>query len=101
MTVPVNNANFTTSAGRDQGRLDTRQGTAPRTTDRAAGPGDSVNLTTPAAQPAADTQLASLDDARAVLARVKQQIASNPAAALASQRGLNPTSAAMTLGSAA
>jgi hypothetical protein len=101
MTVPVDNANFTTSAGRDNGRLDKRPAAAAGEQTGVPAQGEQVSLSAPPLEPVAETRLHSLDAARAVLEQVKQQIATDPAAALAGHRGLNPNAAAMTLVTAA
>lgn len=101
MTLPVNNANFTTSASRANDRLGSRQTPAGNTQAGTPPQGEHVSLSAPTAEPAPETRIHSADAARAVLAQLKQQIAADPVAALAGHRGLNPNTAAVTLGSAA
>jgi hypothetical protein len=99
MTSPVNNANFTSPATRDTRQVDNRQGAGAQAEQSPVAPprDDSVTLTRRPAAPAAETRIQSSEDARATLERVKQQLADNPALAVAAHGNIDPQSAAGAL----
>jgi len=103
MTGPINNANFTTPTTRDTRQPDNRQGTSAKAEQKAAAPArdDSVTLTSRPAAASADTRIQTSEDARATLERFKQQLAENPAAAVAAHSNIDAQSAAGALSLAA
>ena len=101
MTAPVNNANFTTPVTREPREprdTDARQDAA-KAESSPAKPArdDSVTLSSRSAAPAADSRIQSSEDARATLERFKQQLADNPAAAIAAHGNLDAQATAGVL----
>jgi len=100
MTDPVNNVKTTspvTREPRQSGKQDSRAA------DGAAQAGEAarVTLSAPPAPPPATDRIRDLPAARQTLDRLQQQIAANPAAALAGHRALAPDNTAGLLRSVA
>lgn len=103
MTVPVNNANFTSPTAPETRQGGKRPDSAPRDAapTAAASSDDRVKLSSRPAEPPADSGIATTEGARASLERLKQLLGDNPAGAVRAHGHIDPQSAASALSLAA